>query len=67
MKLTRAEQAAVQKAEQFRGTAKDAITLGDLDKTAAYFEACSDWYSAAARMIAVRRMAEKRKAKEAKS
>jgi hypothetical protein len=62
VKCTRAEQSAVQKAEQFRGQAKDAITVGDMDRAAAYFEAASDWYSAAARMIAVRRMGEKRKA-----
>lgn len=58
--LTRAEQAAMQKAEQFRGTAKDAITTGDVDRAAAYLQAAADWYESAARMIAVRRMSAKR-------
>lgn len=64
MKLARAEQSAVQKAEQFRGTAKDAITVGDMDKAAAYLQAAADWYEAAARMIAVRRLTEKRRETE---
>ncbi len=58
--LTRSEQAAVQKAEHFRGTAKDAITTGDVDKAAAYLQAAADWYESAARMIAVRVMATKK-------
>ena len=52
--LSRAEQAAVQKAEMYRGQAKDAVTMGDSTKAAAYFQAASDWYEAAANMIARR-------------
>lgn len=59
-KLTRAEQSAVQRAESFRNTAKEAISAMDCDRAAAYLQAASDWYEAAARMIAVRRTAAKR-------
>ena len=60
MRLTRPEQAAVQKAEQFRNTAKEAIVVGDLDRAAAYLQAAADHYEQAARLIAVRRTATKK-------
>jgi hypothetical protein len=53
--LSKAEQAAVQRAERYRGNAKDAITVGDSDRAGAYLQAASDWYAAAAKMIAVRK------------
>ena len=58
--LTKAEQSAVQKAEQYRGQAKDAVTIGDTARAGTYFQAAGDWYIALAKMIALRKPAKAR-------